>query len=110
MEHRNSTVMTVAGVDRRDRAAICSTRSRTSSSTAGTSSASGRRALEPFDFDRANMSGELWLAEGFTQYYGPLALQRAGLVDLRVDGADASAGLIEAVVGARAGWCDRPRR
>ena len=28
------------------------------------------------------MSGELWLAEGFTQYYGPLALQRAGLVDL----------------------------
>ena len=29
------------------------------------------------------MSGELWLAEGFTQYYGPLALQRAGLADLR---------------------------
>ena len=28
------------------------------------------------------MSGELWLAEGFTQYYGPLTLQRAGLVDV----------------------------
>jgi predicted metalloprotease with PDZ domain len=28
------------------------------------------------------MSGELWLAEGFTQYYGPLVLQRAGLVDV----------------------------
>jgi predicted metalloprotease with PDZ domain len=40
------------------------------------------RGLEPFDFDRANLSGELWLAEGFTQYYGPLALQRAGLDDL----------------------------
>jgi predicted metalloprotease with PDZ domain len=40
------------------------------------------RSLEPFDFERANMSGELWLAEGFTQYYGPLALQRAGLVDM----------------------------
>src|SRR5262249_40917177 len=40
------------------------------------------KGLEPFDFDRANLSGELWLAEGFTQYYGPLALQRAGLVDL----------------------------
>jgi predicted metalloprotease with PDZ domain len=40
------------------------------------------RGLEPFDFDRANLSGELWLAEGFTQYYGPLALQRAGLVDM----------------------------
>jgi predicted metalloprotease with PDZ domain len=40
------------------------------------------RGLEPFDFDRANLSGELWLAEGFTQYYGPLILQRAGLADL----------------------------
>src|SRR4029077_16148737 len=26
-----------------------------------------------------NISGELWLAEGFTQYYGPLILARAGL-------------------------------
>ena len=34
------------------------------------------------------MSGELWLAEGFTQYYGPLALQRARLVDLRDDADD----------------------
>src|SRR5581483_12030522 len=40
------------------------------------------KGLEPFDFDRANLSGELWLAEGFTQYYGPLVLQRAGLSDL----------------------------
>ncbi|MDQ2711124.1 MAG: PDZ domain-containing protein [Acidobacteriota bacterium] len=37
------------------------------------------RAIEPFDFDRANMSGELWFAEGFTNYYGPLVLRRAGL-------------------------------
>jgi predicted metalloprotease with PDZ domain len=40
------------------------------------------RSLEPFDFERANLSGELWLAEGFTQYYGPLTLVRAGLLDL----------------------------
>ena len=40
------------------------------------------RSLEPFDLDRANASGELWLAEGFTQYYGPLAMHRAGLVDI----------------------------
>src|SRR5437868_13913670 len=40
------------------------------------------KGLEPFDFDRANLSGELWLAEGFTQYYGPLSMQRAKLVDL----------------------------
>jgi predicted metalloprotease with PDZ domain len=39
------------------------------------------RSLEPFDFDRVNVSSDLWLAEGFTQYYGPLVLARAGLVD-----------------------------
>ncbi|MGI4885208.1 MAG: M61 family metallopeptidase [Janthinobacterium lividum] len=32
--------------------------------------------LEPFDFQRTNMSDALWLAEGFTQYYGELALRR----------------------------------
>jgi predicted metalloprotease with PDZ domain len=35
--------------------------------------------LEPFDFDRANMSGELWLAEGVTSYYNTLILARAGI-------------------------------
>lgn len=40
------------------------------------------RSLEPFDFERVNMSGELWLGEGFTEYYGPLLLHRAGLTDL----------------------------
>ncbi|WP_078062817.1 M61 family metallopeptidase [Solirubrum puertoriconensis] len=34
--------------------------------------------LEPFDFDRANMSDMLWFAEGFTQYYGELLLRRSG--------------------------------
>jgi predicted metalloprotease with PDZ domain len=37
------------------------------------------RSLQPFDFERANMCGELWFAEGFTNYYGPLLIQRAGL-------------------------------
>ena len=41
------------------------------------------KTLEPFDFEDANISGELWLAEGFTQYYGPLIMARAGLVDRR---------------------------
>ena len=40
------------------------------------------RSLEPFNFDDANMSGELWLAEGFTSYYGPLVLLRAGLTQV----------------------------
>ena len=34
--------------------------------------------LEPFDFTRANPTPSLWFAEGFTQYYGPLLIRRAG--------------------------------
>ncbi|WP_345950281.1 PDZ domain-containing protein [Mucilaginibacter sp. PAMB04274] len=37
------------------------------------------KSLEPFNFEHANMSSELWFAEGFTQYYGELLLVRAGL-------------------------------
>jgi predicted metalloprotease with PDZ domain len=40
------------------------------------------RSLEPFDFERADMSGELWFAEGFTSYYGPLLIKRAGISTL----------------------------
>ncbi len=36
------------------------------------------RTLEPFDYDRANMSDALWIAEGFTQYYGQLLMLRSG--------------------------------
>jgi predicted metalloprotease with PDZ domain len=36
-------------------------------------------SLEPFNFEEANISGELWLAEGFTQYYGSLTMIRTGL-------------------------------
>jgi len=36
-------------------------------------------SLEPFDFEEANMSGELWFAEGFTSYYTGLTLVRAGI-------------------------------
>jgi predicted metalloprotease with PDZ domain len=37
-------------------------------------------SLEPFNFADADMSGELWLAEGFTQYYGQLTMLRSGLI------------------------------
>lgn len=36
------------------------------------------KTLEPFNFEKSNMSNELWLAEGFTQYYGSLLMARAG--------------------------------
>jgi len=39
------------------------------------------KELEPFDFEHADMSGELWFGEGFTNYYGHLALWRAGIID-----------------------------
>ena len=35
------------------------------------------KSLEPFNFEHANMSSELWFAEGFTQYYGELVLERS---------------------------------
>lgn len=38
------------------------------------------KTLEPFNFEKSNMSHELWFAEGFTQYYGDLLLARAGLI------------------------------
>ncbi len=37
------------------------------------------KTIEPFNFEKSNMSDELWCAEGFTQYYGDLILTRAGL-------------------------------
>ena len=40
------------------------------------------KSLEPFHLERANMSGELWFAEGFTTYYHSLILKRAGIISL----------------------------
>ena len=39
-------------------------------------------SLEPFKLDAPNPSGELWFAEGFTNYYAALTMQRAGLISL----------------------------
>ncbi|GAB4534231.1 MAG: M61 family metallopeptidase [Parvularculaceae bacterium] len=77
MEHRNSTILT-------------STRSLADAefSQLGTLSHEFIHAwnverlrpaeLEPFDFTRANPTPSLWFAEGFTSYYGPLTIRRAG--------------------------------
>lgn len=37
------------------------------------------RSLEPFNFEKSDMSSELWFAEGFTQYYGSLLVLRSGI-------------------------------
>ena len=79
MEHRNSTVITAAGsIAVEPRADLLDTVAHEFFHCWNVERIRPK-GLEPFDFDRANMSGELWLAEGFTQYYGPLAMQRAGL-------------------------------
>jgi predicted metalloprotease with PDZ domain len=82
MEHRNSTVITAASSIRGGRQALFDTMAH--EFFHGWNVERIRpRSLEPFDLDDANMSGELWLSEGFTQYYGPLLLSRAGLADLQ---------------------------
>jgi predicted metalloprotease with PDZ domain len=55
------------------------------------------KGLEPFNFEHANMTDGLWLAEGFTQYYGNLLLARA---DFRTvdNAAQTFSGLINTVL------------
>jgi len=55
------------------------------------------KSLEPFNFEHADMSGELWFAEGFTQYYGELLLVRAGFHTTDEYG-KTMAGLVNAVL------------
>ncbi len=81
MEHRNSTVITSSSSLRNDRDDLLDTVAHELFHCWNVERIRPR-SLEPFDFERADMSGELWLAEGFTQYYGPIALSRAGLADL----------------------------
>ncbi|MCB2377715.1 PDZ domain-containing protein [Hymenobacter sp. BT635] len=56
------------------------------------------RDLEPFDFDRANMSNSLWFAEGFTQYYGDLIMRRAGIFTDDQYAQYALSGLVNAIL------------
>lgn len=80
MEHRNSTILT-------------STRSLADGGAQGNIGTVSHEffhawnverirplSLEPFDYTEANMSGELWFAEGFTSYYTGLILCRAGVI------------------------------
>jgi predicted metalloprotease with PDZ domain len=78
MEHRNSTVVTGRGG------------LRTALATASHEffhcwnvERIRPQGLEPFNFEEANMTDSLWVAEGFTQYYGALVMGRAGLADVK---------------------------
>jgi len=82
MEHRNSTILTSATSIRSSRADLLDTLAHEFFHTWNVERIRPR-AIEPFDLENANMSGELWLAEGFTSYYGPLISLRAGVAELR---------------------------
>ncbi|MGE0816728.1 MAG: M61 family metallopeptidase [Vicinamibacterales bacterium] len=97
MEHRNSTVLSSPGALRSpgQRAGIIGTVAHEFFHSWNMERIRSR-GIEPFDFDDANMSGELWFGEGFTSYYDALITQRAGLQSLEDMLAD-YAGLVNAV-------------
>ena len=81
MEHRNSTFITFRGQLADNVMEVLSTSSHEFFHCWNVKRIRPRD-IEPFDFKEADMSASLWFAEGFTQYYGELALQRAGYKNL----------------------------
>ena len=83
MEHRNSTSLTSSGrfAIRNQRAGLLGTVSH-EFFHAWNMERIRSAGIEPFDFEEADISGELWLGEGFTSYFDGLILHRAGLLPL----------------------------
>ena len=77
MEHRNSTFITYRGQLADNVTHVLSTSSHEFFHCWNVKRIRPRD-IEPFDFKEADMSASLWFAEGFTQYYGELVLQRTG--------------------------------
>lgn len=79
MEHRNSTVLTSShSLDEAD-----FSQQRTLSHEflhAWNAERIRPKSLEPFSFEKVNMSNELWFVEGFSNYYTGLSLLRADLI------------------------------
>ena len=79
MEHRNSTVITTRNnlATRASRIAALGTFSHEFFHSWNMERLRSK-ALEPFDFEREDMSPDLWFGEGFTNYYESIAIRRAG--------------------------------
>lgn len=99
MEHRNSTILTSTGSLAENMTGLLGTVAH-EFFHAWNVERIRPATLEPFDFEGANMSRELWFAEGFTSYYDDLILWRSGLI---TDDAFARrmGGIADAVVNAR---------
>jgi predicted metalloprotease with PDZ domain len=82
MEHRNSTIVTAStGTIGQSRADLLDTIAHEFFHSWNVERIRPK-SLEPFNLEETNMSGELWLAEGVTSYYGPLVQLRAGVTRL----------------------------
>ena len=96
MEHRNSTSLTSSGALRNpaQRAGILGTVAH-EFFHAWNMERLRSAGVEPFDFEEADMSDDLWLGEGFTNYFDGLIQARAGITSL-----DTFAGEIAGVINA----------
>jgi predicted metalloprotease with PDZ domain len=83
MEHRNSTSLTSSGALRNpaQRAGIIGTVAH-EFIHAWNMERIRSAGVEPFDFEEADMSDDLWLGEGFTNYFDGLIQHRAGFTTL----------------------------
>ncbi len=81
MEHRNSTVVARRGALRNpaQRRGILGTVSHEFFHSWNMERLRGK-GIEPFDYEEADVSDELWFGEGFTNYFGGLVLARAQLM------------------------------
>jgi predicted metalloprotease with PDZ domain len=80
MEHRNSTVLSSSGSLASSSTGLLGTLAHEFVHTWSIERIRPA-SLEPFDFEAANMSRELWFGEGFTSYLDDVALVRAGVID-----------------------------
>jgi predicted metalloprotease with PDZ domain len=83
MEHRNSTSLTSSGALRnpQQRAGILGTVAHEFFHTWNMERLRSA-GIEPFNFEEADMSDDLWLGEGFTNYFDGLVQERAGFTSL----------------------------
>lgn len=97
MEHRNSTVVSSSGALRNpgQREGILGTVAHEFFHSWNMERIRSR-GIEPFDYEDANVSKDLWFGEGVTSYYDVLVTHRAGLQSLE-SMLDDYAGLIDAV-------------
>ena len=98
LEHRDSTLLMTSRWTTRDRRRYLRWLGTVSHELfhAGNVKRLRPAALGPFDYEREAFTPSLWMVEGLTSYYGPLAVHRAG-ISTREELLEALSGQIEAL-------------